>query len=72
MCNKIYPSPANDIISISVNDGLIGQNYFITDEVGRTVLSGKLDSGKSVVSVDELAAGIYIIRVKNYSSKMVK
>ena len=68
----IYPSPAIDIITITVNDGLIGQDYFITDEVGRTVLSGKLVSEKSVVTINELAAGIYIIKVLDSSKKIIK
>ena len=69
---KVFPSPATDIITLTVNRQLIGKDYYITDEFGKIVLSGKLLSEKSIVHINELASGIYIIRVMNQSKKMIK
>lgn len=69
---SVFPSPATDIITLTVNHQLVGKDYFITDEFGKIVLSGKLLNEKSVVHVNELASGIYIIRVMNQSKKMIK
>ena len=68
----VYPSPATDFITITVNANLIGKSYFITDGAGKLVLTGKLTSEKSIVRVNELASGVYIIKILNRSKKLVK
>lgn len=68
----VYPSPATDMITITVNPNLIGKSYFITDGAGKLVLTGKLSSEKSIVRVNELASGVYIIKILNHSKKLVK
>lgn len=69
---NVYPSPATDIITITVNAELIGKDYFITDQVGKIVLSGKIVSEKSIVHINELATGAYLIRIMNHSKKVIK
>ena len=68
----LFPSPATDMIIITANHELIGKDYFVTDEVGKLVLSGKLLSEKSTVHINELARGIYIFTIMNHSLKMIK
>ncbi len=68
----VFPMPVTDFITLTVNQNLIGKDYFITDELGKTVLSGKVLSEKSIVHVHELATGIYIMRIMNQSKKMIK
>ncbi len=69
---NVYPSPATDMITITVGAAFIAKNYSITDEAGKTVLSGKLINEKSVIRLNELAAGVYIIKIMNQNKKIIK
>jgi photosystem II stability/assembly factor-like uncharacterized protein len=68
----VYPSPATDAITIEVSKDLIGKKYSVTDEQGKVVVSGKLTNEKSIVRLNEFAAGIYIIQINNQNKKIVK
>lgn len=68
----VYPSPATDAVTITVNPKLIGKEFLISDAAGKLVLSGKLTAEKTVVRVTELAFGVYIIKIAGHSKKLVK
>jgi hypothetical protein len=71
----IYPNPASDIISVKINPRLLGQNYKITDAVGRLVLRDKLESEIISININELPFGIYFITIgenKMQSFKVMK
>lgn len=68
----VYPSPATDVITIEISKDLIGKKYSVTDEQGKVVVSGKLSNEKSIVRLNEFAAGIYIIQINNMNKKIVK
>jgi hypothetical protein len=59
----VYPNPASDIISVKINPRLLGQNYKITDQVGRIVLKDKLQSEITSISINELPIGIYFFTI---------
>jgi hypothetical protein len=59
----VYPNPASDIISVKINPRLLGQNYKITDQVGRIVLNDKLQSEITSISINELPIGIYFFTI---------
>jgi hypothetical protein len=58
---KIYPNPADDMLNIKINEGLIGSSYSIYDETGRLIASGKLNSMISQLDVSGFAAGFYAL-----------
>jgi hypothetical protein len=59
----IYPNPASDIISVKINPLLLGQNYKIIDQVGRIVLTDKLQSEITSININELPIGIYFLTI---------
>lgn len=77
----LYPNPANDDVTIQLPANFIGKTHVIvTDITGRQVINQQLFIQSSqintVVSVKQLPAGIYNIRLENkdesYSAKLLK
>jgi uncharacterized Ntn-hydrolase superfamily protein len=66
---NVYPNPSEDEIAIQVDPSLAGSGFTITDLYGRIVLTGKLRSETVTVDIQQLSAGIYFIRVKDYYRK---
>jgi len=60
---KIFPNPAQNIITIKATTKLDGSVYSIYDNIGRVVASGKLNGEITKVELGHLAAGIYTLRV---------
>jgi len=72
---EVFPNPAMSSITVKVDPLLVGSAYSVVDELGRTVLTGKLITGSNPIDVKGLAKGLYFIRVsalKNYAGKFVK
>jgi photosystem II stability/assembly factor-like uncharacterized protein len=69
---SVYPSPASDHITINTGANLLGKMYYITDESGRIVLSGRVSSANVGVRIHELAAGIYLVKIEGQVKKVVK
>jgi hypothetical protein len=71
----VFPNPASDIISVKINPLLLGQNYKITDQLGRLILTDKLQSEITSVNINELPFGIYFFTIgenKMQSFKVIK
>ena len=71
----VFPNPASDIISIKINPLLLGQNYKVTDQLGRLILTDKLQSEITSVNINELPFGIYFFTIggnKMQSLKVMK
>jgi hypothetical protein len=60
----IYPNPVSDFITLKVNNTFFNKNYSIIDQLGRTVISGKINSESSTINMSELARGIYHFRIE--------
>ena len=72
---SIYPNPATDVITVKVDRAVLGMEYVITDNAGRTVKKGKLTTETSNIDIHSLAKGMYIFKVgehANQSFKVVK
>ncbi len=71
---SVFPNPANDVITVNINDNLLNSDYTILDQLGRSVLAGKLTSNTNLVSIVELSSGYYILVINNkhLSYKLVK
>jgi hypothetical protein len=57
----IYPNPATRQVNVRSNAGLAGSDFLITDQTGRTVLTGKLNSTCTTIPLGNLSSGIYMI-----------
>jgi uncharacterized protein (DUF2249 family) len=58
----VYPNPADSYLNIDFPPGKRG-NYLIYNLVGDEILSGDLNGGKNVIFLDNLAGGVYFIKL---------
>jgi hypothetical protein len=58
----ISPNPAKDQLNVLSPSG-ISENYFLLDEQGRIVLTGKLTGTTTTIDISKLAAGNYLLQV---------
>jgi hypothetical protein len=54
----IYPNPATHTLYIKHNRQ---EKYILTNLSGETILSGILDSGISIINIEELSSGVYFL-----------
>ena len=57
----VYPTVVGEELNIGINPKLVGTNYWITDNMGKMVLYGKLLSENTVIDCHELLSGIYFL-----------
>jgi hypothetical protein len=69
---KVYPNPASSQINVQINQSLIGSTFAITDQIGKTVLSGKLNAEKSTIELEDLSGGIYLFSIGNNAKQTFK
>jgi PKD repeat protein len=67
---SLFPNPADDLVNISVSFG--SYRYELTDAAGRTVRFGEFTGTLYSLSLDELSAGIYTLRINNKEGQMVR
>jgi len=65
---SIYPNPSDGLIILS---GLLPGEYFITNIMGQTVLTGSLNAETQQIDVSNLPGGMYFITVGNMTKKFV-
>lgn len=71
---RIYPNPTENEIYINSNTQHIGNVYSIIDNMGKTVITGKITSDNTRVDLGHLSKGIYIIHLQentNLTQKIV-
>jgi hypothetical protein len=72
---SLYPNPTNGVIYLNTDASFIGQNYIIIDYLGRKILSGKISSINTVIEVNNLTKGIYLLNIgdmKKQNFKVIK
>ena len=67
---KISPNPFSDELNIELEDAAL-EEYFITDALGKIVLSGEVESTQLSINTSSLTEGIYFIQLhgENIASK---
>lgn len=71
----LYPNPADDMFTIKSNIDSNDMPYILSDENGRTVMSGKLKADETIVDINNLSSGVYFFRTgqnNGFSTKMIK
>jgi hypothetical protein len=66
---RMYPNPAKQYITIEVPRTLVEANYSVIDQVGKVVLSGTLEAMRTTLATDGFAAGVYVIRLGDATSR---
>ncbi len=69
----LYPNPANDHVVVKGNSVQIGQMIQIFDQQGKCVQSQIITTnGSQTLSIDTLASGVYLVKVGQEVSTLVK
>ncbi len=61
---SIYPNPVTDWLTIKAEKSAINARLFITDNLGRVVIEGKLSNTLTQFNLQQLAPGVYNLLVK--------
>ena len=69
---SVFPNPASDQISIEANEYLMGNEFAIYNSIGKSVRKGSITSKKTVVNLNDLPNGIYILSINNQIYKVIK
>lgn len=61
---EIYPVPAKQFVTVRTVSSFLPVSYFITNQLGQNVLTGKLTDEISRINVSGIPAGVYIFKIK--------
>ncbi|MFB6319145.1 glycoside hydrolase family 2 TIM barrel-domain containing protein [Saccharicrinis sp. FJH54] len=68
---KIFPNPANGIMTIQMNSNDYNGTYTFYTVSGKEVLSGRLWQRSQAVNVSALEKGVYLIKIENSSGSQI-
>ena len=62
---EVYPNPTSNSIFLDNSEELVGAKFIISDLNGNIVKEGVLNYQHNEINLEELAAGVYVIRINN-------
>ncbi len=68
---NFFPNPCSDLLQVRSNEPL-DQRFLLLDISGRTLMQGVLQSGITQISLAEVQAGIYILKIADRVERLVK
>jgi poly(3-hydroxybutyrate) depolymerase len=68
----VYPNPANDILYIKADTALLNADYAINDNLGKTLLVGKIKSENTSIDITTLSKGVYYLSIGGYLKNVMK
>jgi len=69
---NVYPNPTKTSITITNKTNLTGKKYIITNLVGQTVLSGKLNLDETIINLESLQSGMYLLSIDGMNKQSMK
>jgi len=69
---SIFPVPATEFITINDTGNILPSRYFLINQTGQVVSSGRLTKDSSTISISHLSAGLYILRIGMGNRNSVK
>ena len=69
---SVFPNPASDQITIETNEYLMGNEFAIYNSIGKSVRKGSITTKETIVNLNDLATGIYILRINKQVYKVIK
>ncbi len=67
----VFPNPIEDYLNLKSNNNLQGAFLSIIDIYGKTVYTQKLNSNQLIITTENLASGIYFIKVESLNGLVV-
>lgn len=68
----LYPNPANTVLNVNMPNGKTAESYKVYDITGKTLLQGSLSDANSVINIESLANGNYLIKVSGQNTQSTK
>lgn len=68
----LYPNPTSTEFSLLLSEDILNPNVTITDLLGRKVKDVKLNGKHSVISVRDLKAGMYFVKIESVKGSCTK
>jgi hypothetical protein len=68
----VYPNPTSKDVTLEITSELIGKDYYLTDNTGRIILNGQFSALKEIVNLEQLATGVYFIKIDDNANLMYK
>lgn len=59
---SVYPNPANEVLIAECGSGVCNEWLIVTDAAGREVIRTQLSGSRTIISVEQLAPGVYFWR----------
>ncbi|MFZ4796277.1 MAG: PKD domain-containing protein [Bacteroidia bacterium] len=69
---NVYPNPTKNIITITNKINLVGKKYIITNLIGQTVITGKLNLDETIVNLETLQSGVYLLSIDGMNKQSIK
>ena len=67
---NVYPNPTSSQISIELKEGT-SEEFAITDNSGKILKEGTMESLKTNIDVSDLSAGMYFVTIGNAKTKLM-
>jgi hypothetical protein len=68
----VYPNPTSKDVTLEITAELIGKDYYLTDNTGRIMLSGQFRALKETINLEQIATGVYFIKIDDNTNLMYK
>jgi len=69
---SLFPNPTTNQINVKADYKLIGTVYIVYDNLGKSVFSGIINSENTLIEMENLPGGIYMLSVGNSSKQIFK
>ncbi|MES2620688.1 MAG: T9SS type A sorting domain-containing protein, partial [Bacteroidota bacterium] len=69
---RIYPNPASNSVTISVDEAMLGSTATVTDITGRKMMGVQLATRNLQLETTTFASGVYFVTVSNEKGSVTK
>jgi hypothetical protein len=63
---SVYPNPTTSEINVTTDGNLIGSEYILYDNTGKTILTGKIRDKKTVIRLSDFSQGVYLLTISDH------
>ena len=67
---ELYPNPTNEFVILSIQNLLDNLDYSLYDLNGKIILTGKIDSKKTLLDFRQMANGEYLLHIQQEKKQM--
>jgi len=67
----VYPNPAHNVLNVQMHNSAIGQTIYLLNATGEMVVTKMLDNDKKTIDIQNLSAGMYMLKVGRVIQKIM-